>query len=366
MLAYVAVLALAGVQALRFGATDVLVAALPYLAALVVLVAVRAAGPIDPDGPRAHVWIRGVASAGTLLAGWVLVRFAAALPAQLGAEHGFYRVKVAVTSPVGDHNTAAGLLLVGVVAAAVATATDRRWGWALGVTAAGMVATLSRGAAAVLLLVAAATWVATGASAAGSWLVGAGSWLTAAGSWLTARRRTAAAMSVAAVAVVVGLGIATLALDTSPPPQDAQGPITAAGSGLLGVSILGRADLAVRGVELGREEPLTGVGLGRFADHAADLPQPNDHAHQALAHAAAEGGVLLLVVTVGLPVLLAVRALRLPPSPLRELTLLGGGVLVAHAQLDILAGRIGYEVLLALLLGLAGAGGQLDSRPRPS
>jgi hypothetical protein len=46
-----------------------------------------------------------------------------------GARGGFYRVKVQVTTPLGDHNTVAGLLLVGIVAAAVLAQEDRRW-WA--------------------------------------------------------------------------------------------------------------------------------------------------------------------------------------------------------------------------------------------
>jgi hypothetical protein len=44
-------------------------------------------------------------------------------------------------------------------------------------------------------------------------------------------------------------------------------------------------------------------------------------------------------------------------SPVRDLALLGGGGLVVHAQVEILAGRVGYEVLLAVLLGLVAAPG---------
>jgi hypothetical protein len=352
--AYAAVLLLATIQAFALRPADgILVAAAPYAVALATLVVVRAlppaAGPSTPgngsspaDGPPAGV--RGVhvlLLAGSVLAAWVLVRFLVALPSGLGEEHGFYRVKLAVTSPLGDHNTAAGLLLVVVVAGAVATAADRRWVPALLLAAAGTVATLSRGALAVLLVVAAASWL------------------------VASSRRVAGHLGLAAAAIALGTIGASLALDTSPPPPSTGvgGPLTEAGAGPLGVSILGRADLAVRGIELGLDHPVLGAGLGRFADHAGDLPLPNDHAHQALAHAAAEGGILLLVVTAGLPLLLAVRSWRLRPSPTRDLALLGGAALVAHAQIEILSGRLGYEVLLAVLLGLSARAGRIDSRP---
>jgi hypothetical protein len=356
--AYAAVLALATVQAMTLDQADgILVAAAPYAVALTALVAVRAlpqavgtstavasSATIGPSTSRPLAGGRGVHAllvCGSLLAAWVLVRFLVALPSGLGAEHGFYRVKLAVTSPLGDHNTAAGLLLVVVVAGAVATAADQRWAPALLLAAAGTVATLSRGAVAVLLVVAAASWL------------------------LASSRRVAGHLSLAAVVIALGIVGASLALDTSPPPPStgAGGPLTEAGAGPLGVSILGRADLAVRGAELGLDHPALGVGLGRFADHAGDLPLPNDHAHQALAHAAAEGGILLLGVTAGLPLLLAVRAWRLRPSPTRDLALLGGAALVAHAQIEILSGRLGYEVLLALLLGLSARAGRIDSCP---
>lgn len=300
-------------------------AAGPYLLALGVVVAVRAQGPRDEAGLGR--WVRGLALAGALLALWLLAAFLLALPDGLGAPHGFYRVKVAVTSPVGDHNTAAGLLLPTVVAGSVAAARDRRWLPVLAVTAAGLVATLSRGAALVLLIVA---------------LVGL-RWGHDRGA---ARRLVVAA--VAAVALVAAL---SLTLDASPPPtarlERSDGPV--------GASVLGRVDLARRGVEVGLARPLTGVGLGGLGRHTTDLPPPNDHAHQLLAHAFAEGGVVLLGVAVAVPLALAVRLRRLPPGGGRDALLLGGLGLLAHAQVDVLGGLAGYEALLALLAGLAGA-----------
>ncbi|MFA9446039.1 O-antigen ligase family protein [Egicoccus sp. AB-alg6-2] len=315
-----------------FGVTPTTIVAgtVPYAAALGVLLVVRA----GRDAPRwrhdLDVWLVGLAVFGSLLATWLLVRFAVSLPQAVGAEFGFYRLKGRITSPLGDHNTAAGLLLPPLVATAVLAASRPRWAWAGGVVALGLVATLSRGVAAVLAIVVVAAFV------------------------LASRVRVAVVLTAAFGVVVLGLTAAMVGLDTSVPPGTAApGPATQAGAGPLGASVLGRIDLAVRGVGAGADRPLTGVGLGGFASVAQDLPQPNDHAHQAFANAFAEGGVPLLLAVLVVVVTLAVRAARLPRSPRRDLVLLGGLGLVAHAQLEILAGRLGHEVLLAALVGLA-------------
>jgi O-antigen ligase len=330
----------------------VLLAAAPYALALLVLLLVVRIHRRDVGPERI---LAAVAAGGAALAVWLLVGFARALPDGIGAEHGFYRVKLAVTSPLGDHNTAAGLLLVGLVASVLLVTsrpnvvgrrwwTDVRWRtWVPSVLVVlALVVTMSRGAVAVLLVVTVAAWVVAG------------------------DRRLAVGLSAATVVVVAGLVALSVTLDTSPPPPSTGigGPLAEAGAGPIGVSILGRADLAIRGAELGAAHPLLGVGLGGFAEHASDLPRPNDHAHQALAHAVAEGGVVLLLVTAGLPLLLAWRAWQLSASPVRDLALVGGGALVAHAQVEILAGRVGYEVLLGVLLGLVAAAGEIDSRRR--
>jgi hypothetical protein len=131
-------------------------------------------GPSQGRGPERV--LAAVAAGGAALAVWLLVGFVRALPGGIGAEHGFYRVKLAVTSPLGDHNTAAGLLLVGLVVgvllrrgpSAAPGGDDARRGWrdvrwrtvAPGRSSwLGLVATLSRGAVAVLVVVAAAAWV---------------------------------------------------------------------------------------------------------------------------------------------------------------------------------------------------------------
>ncbi|WP_052664298.1 O-antigen ligase family protein [Nitriliruptor alkaliphilus] len=304
-----------------------LIAALPYAVAAVV-VALGQSLRVGLDAARGHRWLVGLGVAQVALALWALQAFLRGLPAGIGESSGFYRVKLLVTTPLGDHNTVAGWLLVGVVATIVLAQQDSRWWWGVAATVAGSVACLSRGAAAVLLLV-----------AIGSWLVGT-------------RRRVALALTAAAVVVLGAVSALAVVLDASP-PAGAHVP-----EGRVGTSVLGRVDLAVRGFEVLADAPALGVGLGGFEDEAVDLPPPNHHAHNALAHAGAEGGVPLLIVTLGVYALLARRGLRQPRGWRREVTLLGGAGLVAHAQLDILSGLLGTEALLAALLALAGSSGR--------
>ncbi len=321
VLAYLAAVVLAGVQALVLDDTGtILRAGVPFLLALAVAVGVRAGGPRDPE--TLTRWLRALAGAGVLLAVWLLGAFLGALPTGIGEPGGFYRVKVAVVSPVGDHNTAAGLLLPGIVAAAVLAAGEARWRAGLAATTLGLVATLSRGAALVLLGVGLVGLVVASSRRVKAWLVGAGMVATA---------------GVLALAVV---------LDASPPPG-------AEGQGPWGASVLGRVDLAERGLEVGIANPVLGVGLGGFEEAAEGLPPPNDHAHQVFTHAFAEGGVVLLLVSLAVPLVLARRVATLQAGPARDVALLGGLGLVVHAQIEILGGRAGYEVLLALLAGLA-------------
>ena len=323
---YSAVLALAALQMLVLGAPRrTVLGALPYVCAGAVVAVAAATRPDLRDPASGHAWVRGVAAGAALLAAWAATTFLIALPSGIGEVSGFYVVKVQVTTPLGDHNTAAGLLLVGAVAATVASLRERRLLIAAAVIAAGLVATMSRGAAVVLGVVA--------------------------GVALLRRASRRVGVLLATVAAVVLAGVLGLAawLDAAPPPG------TPLSEGPIGTSIAVRGDLAVRGAEVTRDHPLLGVGLGGFVDEAADIPPPNDHAHQLLTHAGAEGGVLLLVVALALPVVLFVRARRLPAGEVRDLVLLGGAALVLHAQADVMGGRIGYEMLLGLLVALAGA-----------
>ncbi len=316
---------------------------LPYLAGAGVLLAVR----VSASGPSgARRWVSTIVLAGAGLSVWLVAGAVPALPDALTTPDGFYELKAAVTSPVGDHNTAAGLLLVALVAAVVRARTDRAWWIALVVVGGGLVGTLSRGATVVHVGVAVVAGVAARRCdhAGHRWVDPA----------------TARWLATSAAVVALGVGLATAVLGAAT-PQGAGVP-----DGPVGTSIAARIDLAVRGLEAGLADPVTGVGLGGFARVAGDLPAPNAHAHQLLTNAFAEGGVVLLVIAGALPVLLAWRLGRLPAGRRRELVALGGLGLVAHAQVEILGGRVGYEVRVGVLLGLASIDGEPNPATRPA
>jgi len=236
------------------------------------------------------------------------------LPGVLGDASSFYALKAQVTTPIGDHNELAGWLLVAV--AFVAGVRTRR-SMALAVLAAGLGATLSRGALVAGL-------VAFGVG----WLIGLDR---------TMLRRLLNALVVAG-AIVLG---AVALLDTTAP---ADGPTSsaAARAALWGVAV---DDIVA--------EPLLGVGLGSFEDTATDVEGPHHHAHNGTLHSLAELGLLAG----------ALAALRLPLATwilLRrgatyraQAAGLGGLVLLAHDQVEALALRPVYEMLVAALLALA-------------
>jgi hypothetical protein len=327
-----AVVVVAVTQAVTGSALGPLRAAVPYAAAGGLVLVARWAG-VPNDERRGRAWLRATALVLTALGVWTSLRFALALPVGVGDPSGFYRVKVLVTSPLGDHNTAAGLLLVGVVASVVLARDDRRWWVAAAVTAAGVVACLSRGAAVVLVAVGLVGLVAP------------------------VRRPVAAAVAAVGAAVLVAVTALAFLLGASAPPGAAEP------DGPLGASVLGRVDLAVRGVEVFADHPALGVGLGGFGSRTSDLPPPNDHAHNTFAHAGAEGGVVALVAVVVVVVTLAVRAFRAPQGWRRDVAFLGGGALVAHGQIDVLGGLLGHEVLLAVLATLVAAPVHASAEP---
>lgn len=289
--------------------------------------------------------LRILGGAQAALAVATLAAFARAWPVGADDPSGFYRVKVLVTTAAGDHNTVGGLLLVGVVVCAVLAVAggrdggpDRRWWAGVVLTTAGVVATLSRGAALVLLVAGLAALVVRVDRRVALTTLGAGA---------------------AATGAVTGLAAW---LGAAPPAS------TGPSAGLLGASVTGRFDLIGRGFVATLDAPGWGVGYGRFVEVAGDLPFPNLHAHNAVAHLGAEAGVLGAAVAIVLAVALAERTLLARPSPLRDATLVGGAALLGHAQLDVLAGLWAYELLLAVLLGVAvrvradvDAGGQVTA-----
>jgi hypothetical protein len=322
---WLAVVVLAPVQAVVLGgAVRTLTAGLPALVATLVVWAGDRAGA-GRDDRVGHRWLTWLAAAQVTLAAWASTAFITAVPGALLAGDTFYDVKVRVWTPLGAHNTIGGLLLVGVVATAVLAQDDRRWWTGTVLTAAGVVASLSRGAALVLLVVGVA-----------SWLVGT-------------RRSVAGAVTIAGAVSL--LAVSLLAVAWPSDPDSAR----VASESVVGESVTDRLHLIERGVGLLVERPLLGVGLGSFGDRTGDVPFPSHHAHNSVAHAGAEGGVPYALIVVTLTLLLLVRAWRLRPGWRREVTLVGGSALVLHGQIDVLLGLVGHDALLAVLLVLARA-----------
>jgi O-antigen ligase len=320
-----AVVAVGVAQAATGAGVGPLRGAVPYAVAGSVALAGRWSGVASDDGPGLR-WLRVIAGVLATLGAWALISFLLALPSGVGEPSGFYRIKVLVTTPLGDHNTAAGLLLVGVGASVVLAERDRRWWLAVVLTTVGVVACLSRGAAVVLLCAGLLGFV------------------------TRVDRRAARSVAVAGVVALIGItGLAVL-LDASPPPgaAEAVGPV--------GASVVGRIDLAARGIDTFLDRPVLGVGLGSFAEVSDDLPPPNDHAHNTFAHAGAEGGVVALTAVVLVTAILAVRGLRAPDGWRRDVAILGGVALVAHGQIDVLGGLVGHEVLLSFLATVTAPG----------
>lgn len=310
---------------------------LAYAVLVTVAVGQAVAGRADLDAPvmfvaagvvcllvaRARLPARavlvGLTAVGAVLSAWALVVFGVALARHLGDPASFYAVKVAVTTPVAAHNVLASLLLVGLVAGCLLVGDDRRWWAAVALLTLALGATLSRGAVLVGLL------LPVGAAA------------------LQRDRRLAVRLAATTVIALVLVLAAAGLLDASVP--DPGGP----------TSVASRGQLWAAGWDAFASAPLTGVGLDGFRDHAAAFgaADPRDHAHDLFLHAAATGGVAVLLAVTVLWGSLAVAGRRLRDHATRALVLLGGGVLFAHALVEETAFRPAVEVVLAILLGLA-------------
>lgn len=317
---------------------------LAYAVLVAVAAAQAATGRADLDAPvtfaaaglvcllvaRARVPTRavlvGLAAVGAVLSAWALVAFGVALTRHLGDPASFYAVKVAVTTPVAAHNVLASLLLVGLVAGCLLVGGDRRWWAAVVLLTLALGATLSRGAVLVGLLL-------------------------PVGAAVLRDRRLAVRLAATTVTALVLVLAAAGLLDASVP--DPGGP----------TSVASRGQLWAAGWDAFASSPLTGVGLDGFRDHAAAFgaADPRDHAHDLFLHAAATGGVAVLLAVTVLWGSLAVAGRRLRDPVTRALVLLGGGVLFAHALVEETAFRPAVEVVLALLLALA-----LTRAPAPS
>ncbi len=196
-------------------------------------------------------WREVLVGWGAVLGAWVIVTLLLALADP--ALTSFYAVKNAVVTPLGASNTLGGYLVVPAAAGAVLASRDRRLVAPTAVAALGVVATLSRGAVAALVLAVVITAVVA-----------------------RTRRLGLVAVVGAATTVAVGAGLTLAAHATDPLASSTDGRLA-----------LWRA--AVRGF---LDHPVLGVGLNRITTITAGLRQPHDHAHNLFLQALAESGLL--------------------------------------------------------------------------
>jgi hypothetical protein len=306
------------------GASRFVTAAAVLVAAGQAFGAAAGAPPATPTRSDRPPWVAPLLAFGAVLGAWVVVRLLVALtdPA-LG---GFYAVKNAVVTPLGASNTLAGYLVVPTAAGAVLARYDRRVLLPAGLSAAGVVATLSRGAVAALLVTA----------------------LGLAGAALLRRRRAALLAVAGAVATVVVLAGAVVLAGGEPVADTRLGGVTAG-------SPDGRLALWRTAAGAVVDAPLLGVGLNRLPTVTAGLAQPHDHAHNLELHALAESGLVGGLAYLALWGLLAWRLWRARPGPLRDALAAGALALFLHAQVEALSYQRGIEVLVALLLAAGAA-----------
>lgn len=312
-------LALAGVTEVHLAAGR---ASLPQVLAVLTPGLLLLALPqlLDIDERRSLAWI---ARAGVVLAGWTVVDAVGAFREHAADPAAFYAVKVAVGTPLADHNVLASLLVVLLVAVALRAEDDPRWLGGLAVVAVALGATLSRGGAlAALGAAVVAAVVARGRRL--PVLVGAGG----------------------VVALTLVLGAAGVLGAEVPDPG---GP----------TSVVSRAELWSAGLDAVAAQPLTGVGPDGIRPNAeqAGAADPRDHTHSLLLQGPAALGVPAGLVHIALWGLLLWRGWRHPDRHVRALLVVGGAGLVAHGLIDETALRGSVEVLVALLLAVGASGG---------
>lgn len=260
----------------------------------------------------------------------------------------FYGVKNEILAPLGASNYLAGFLLLSALLTTVVATEDRRFVVFGAVSMLGLLATLSRGATLVAIIVA----------------------ITVA----LARRSRAVVAAFALTGMVAALAFVTVwaGVDPSPAADDS----FAAGPVITAAEITAEEDAASRGqnsrvddvffsptgkrMELyGRawdtflDNPVAGVGINRFATVTQDLDSPHVNAHNMLLHALATTGLVGTLAYLALWGLLAMRLFRARSGALRAALAAAAGGLFLHAQLEALAFTRSIEVVLAVLLVLA-------------
>lgn len=275
---------------------------------------------LDVDDRRNIRWVAG---AGVVLALWTVVEAVDAVAEHAGDPFAFYAVKVAVGTPLADHNVLASLLLVALVAVALRTEDDPVWLGGIALVALALGGTLSRGGA---------------LAAVGAAVVAA----------VVARGRQLATLvgvgAVAALAVVLGAAV-LLGADV----PDPGGP----------TSVASRAQLWQAGVDAVASEPVRGVGLAGFRSfaEASGVHDPRDHTHSLLLQGPATLGVPAGLLHLALWGLVVLRGWRHRDRHVRALLVVAGAGLAAHGLIDETALRGSVEVLVALLLAVGASGG---------
>lgn len=296
-------------------------------------------------------WAAGFAVGGTVLVGLVV----AGLVRGAGdpAVASFYDLKHHIVTPMGASNLVAAVLVVTFLAllGAAFRADEVRRSQILSalalLSAVGLAATLSRGAA-----------VAAGVSA----LVGAMVVRSARIVVVTASCAVVAAASVVLLASPLDDGAtrvvtAAAATDDDPAASDPAAGVTRldqVARSAVDVQLGDRGGLASAAGRAVADRPWTGVGLNRFHT-AGGHGLGHDHAHNLGLHVAATTGIPGLLAYLGIWGLLAWRLLRLPAGPVRTGVALAAAGLFLHSQIEALALTRTHEVLLVLLIAVAGA-----------
>lgn len=279
--------------------------------------------PQFDEGPPARpswvpTWDVPVVLMGVVIA---VMAMAKVIPAMDDPGLGFYDLKDVVQLPLGNHNYVAAILVAALAVVLVRPLGRTWWSVAAAVIGLGLVVTLSRGgwlAAGVVLVVLAAT-----------------------------RRDRATVLTVGGLGVValVLLGVVVLA----------GGGDTGRLAGVFSPATQARMDLWGASWEAFVTNPVLGVGVDRLPEWMTEVREPYVHAHNLVLHALAVTGVVGTFVYLGYWAMVAIRAVRLPVLDDRLRVGLPLLALFVHAQIDSLSYFLVYEVVVALLVGVAAA-----------
>lgn len=290
------------------------------LATLIVLLVALpqfSAAPLRWRG-RTVRWDVPLTAMGVALA---IMALAKVIPASTDPTLGFYDLKDVIQLPLGNHNYVAAILGASLAITLVRPLGRTWWTLAAAVIALGLVVTLSRGgwvAAAVVLVVLAAT------------------------------RRDRAT-----VATVAGLGVAALALLVV--VVVAGGGATDRLAGVFSPATAARMDLWGASWQAFVAHPVLGVGMDRLPEWMSEVRQPYVHAHNLFLESLSTTGIVGTLIYLTYWAGAGLRAVRLPDFDHRLLVGLPLLALFVHAQIDSLSYFLVFEVVVATLVGVAGA-----------